>query len=60
MKISELKILIDAAESLGHSDARLVLNDSRDGNESYPAAKATLKKCGTQQDPDVMLVISYE
>lgn len=60
MKISELKILIDAAESLGHGDAKMVLNDSRDGNESYPTAKATLKKCGTQQDPDVMLVISYE
>ena len=60
MNISDLKILVDAAESLGHGDARLVINDSRDGNESYPAAKATLKKCGTQQDPSVMLVIGYE
>ena len=59
MNIKELKVLVDTAIDLGHSDAKLVLNDSRDGNESYPIAIAKLKKCGTQDDPSVMLVVSY-
>ncbi len=60
MNIKELKVLVDTAINLGHSDAQLVLNDSRDGNESYPIARAELKKGGMQHDPSVMLVVSYD
>lgn len=60
MNIKELKVLVDIAIDLGYSDAKLTINDSRDGNESYPIAKAKLKKCGTQYDPSVMVVVSYE
>jgi hypothetical protein len=60
MNIKELKVLVDTAINLGYSDAQLVLNDSRDGNESYPIAIAELKKGGTQHDPSVMLVVSYD
>ena len=60
MNIKELKVLVDTAIDLGYSEGQLVINDSRDGNKSYPIAKAKLEKCGIQQDPSVMLVISYE
>ena len=60
MNIKELKVLIDVAIDLGHSEAKLVINDSRDGNRSYPEAKAKLEKCGTQHDPSVMLIINYK
>ena len=60
MTINELKVLIDTAIDLGHGEGRLHLNDSRDGYESFPEAKARLKKCGTQQNPGVMLIVGYK
>ena len=60
MNIKELKVLVDTAIDLGYADGKIVLNDSRDGNESYPEANAKLKKCGGQHDPSVMLIVSYK
>ena len=57
MKTSELKILIEAAEQLGHTDIQVVIDDSRDGNTSYTNATAELVQTGTQQDPVVLLAI---
>ncbi len=59
MKTKELKTLIEAAESLGHSDIDLMLDESRDGTEAYAEARAYLVKTGTQQDPHVILAFGY-
>ncbi len=57
MKASELKILIEAAEQLGHTDIQVVIDDSRDGNTSYTNATAELVQTGTQHEPVVLLAI---
>ena len=59
MNTKELKVLIQAAEDLGHDDVRLGIDDSRDGKWSVAFATAHLEKCGTQQDPNVMLVFRH-
>jgi len=57
MRTKELKILIEAAESLGHWDLEMVIDNGRDGVESYTPAIASLEKVGPQQDSAVLLVI---
>lgn len=59
MKTSELKILIEAAEQLGHTDIQVFIDDSRDGNTSYTNATAELVRTGDQHDPQVILAIRY-
>lgn len=39
MKITELKKMIEIAEQLGEKDIEVCINDCRDGEESYPAAR---------------------
>ena len=60
MKIAELKVIIETMEDLGHTDVNLVLDDSRDGQDSYPKAKAYVVKTDDQCEPCVMLAFGYE
>jgi hypothetical protein len=60
MNTKELKVILETAEQLGYRDIPIVINDSRDGQDSYPLAKASLKKNTSQHDPGAMLVISYD
>jgi len=59
MKTKELKILIAAAEALGHTDIEIVLIDGRDGQEEYQEATARLIKTGCQKDPHVVIGFTY-
>jgi hypothetical protein len=58
MKTKELKILIEAAESLGHDDIDIMIDQSRDGQTSYVKATARLERTGDQRDEVVVLVVS--
>jgi len=60
MRTDELKTLIEAAESLGHKNIDVVINNSRDGVTSLPPGRASLMQTGTQTDPNVVLVLSRE
>lgn len=59
MKTNELKILIQAAEDLGHKNIDLVLIDGRDGEESYPKARAKIIKTGDQREEYVAIGFTY-
>ncbi len=61
MKTKELKILIEAAEALGHNDIDLVLIDGRYGEESYPEAVAKIVKINNQTEGDYIAIgVTYE
>lgn len=57
MKIAELKILIQAAEDLGHHDIKVMIDDGRDGQDSYIDCHANLKDIGSQMEPSIILAI---
>ena len=60
MQIAELKTIIATLEGLGLTEVKLVLDDSRDGEESYPDARAYVVKKGDQRESTVMLAFGYE
>ena len=59
MNIKELSAMISTAESLGHKDVDLYIDDSKDDKTVYSRATARLIKSGTQMDPQVILLVSY-
>lgn len=60
MKTKELMAMLKTAKQLGHDDLRIVIDDSRDGNESLVTATAVLRTGSEQMAPEVLLVIRYE
>ena len=58
MKVSELKVLVQALEDLGEKDAAVYYDDGRDGQSSLVSVKARLKRIGDQQQPEIVLVLS--
>jgi hypothetical protein len=63
VNVKELKVLIDVLVKLGHGDSQLVIDDSRDGNASYPLAEAVVVRSsggvGGRED-NVMLTVRYK
>lgn len=60
MKTNELIAMLKTARQLGHSDLRIVIDDSRDGVESLVTAAAELRTRPTNTTPEeVLLVIRY-
>lgn len=57
MNIKELKVIIDTAIELGHGEAELVTDESRDGQASYHHASARFEKGSGQAEDNTMLVI---
>ena len=59
MKISEVKSIIETMECLGFKDAELVIDDSRDGNSSFPKATVKPIRITDQREETIFLAVSY-
>lgn len=57
MNILELRDMLNVAIDLGHGEAELVVNQSRDGNEAYVQADARFLIKGDAQNKNEMLVV---
>jgi hypothetical protein len=55
--VNELKIMIDILIDLGHGDGVITIDDSRDGIESHTSASVSIKKTGSTQDPQIVLLV---
>ena len=49
--------MIDILIDLGHGDAAIAIDDSRDGIESHTTATAHIRKAGTTQDPCIVVLV---
>lgn len=59
MTVNELIKMLETAKQLGHGDSRICINDSRDGVNSFPDAKAVFMDTGSQMDPCKILTFGY-
>ena len=59
MTINELSEKIDTAKQLGFGDSIVCVDDSRDGDKSYPFAKCEFVNSGDQREPQTLMVFSH-
>lgn len=60
MKTTELKVIIDTAEQLGHTDIEMYYEDGRDGESSLTRIKAEVQNSGDQHSPQVIMVFKRD
>lgn len=59
MTIVELQKILDIAIQLGEGGAKVCINESRDGNDSFTEAKALFVDVGCQSQPCKILTFTY-
>jgi len=59
MTVNDLQKMLEIAIQLGAGNSLVCINDSRDGNDSFPEAQAMFLDVGTQMDPGKILTFTY-
>ncbi len=60
MKTTELMAMLKTAHDLGHRDITIMLDESRDGETHYAAARARLVVTSDQREPITLLIVGYD
>lgn len=60
MRTKELKVILDTAEQLGHSDIDMFYENGRDGVSDLTRVRAVLQQDTNQHDPSVFLVFKMD
>jgi len=59
MTINDLSEKLEIAKQLGFGESFVCINDSRDGEKSYPTARADFVNTGNQMQPEKIMAIGY-